>query len=138
MTNSPTPQDQQALAERVKEFANNSDVVLLDRNVPGLRADLRALLARSEALEAENERLRAQVAEIREQFFCLIADARRWDEDVDGDADSEGRPYTIIHYFGEFQHSSLDDFIEALGIERRFDETAGDALFRAMEATDAS
>lgn len=73
------------------------------------------------------------LSEAREAFFGLIADARRWDEDVDGDIDSDGRTQITITHFAEFHDSSLGELIETLGVKRRYDETARDALDRAME-----
>lgn len=102
-----------------------------------LAHDIEAQARLLEERTRERDDALGQIAAIREQFFSLIADARRWDEQVDGDADEYGRPIVTVDYFAEFTHATVADFIETLGVKRAFDETAGDALSRAMEATDA-
>jgi hypothetical protein len=96
---------------------------------PSQMADaLRRERARVSELERERD-------EAREALFNFIADAKRWEEDVDGDLDEHGRELVTITYRGSFSHSSLDDLIAAFGITRGFDETAGDALALAMAAS---
>jgi hypothetical protein len=68
----------------------------------------------------------------REAFLNLIADARRFDEQVDGD-EVNGRAVVYISYVIETGHEQLKDLAEALGIKLRFAETAGDAIKRALD-----
>lgn len=55
----------------------------------------------------------------REAFLNMIADADRWDEDVDGDCDG-----VSIHYDLRTGHSQIQELCEALGIDtQRYDQT---------------
>lgn len=72
------------------------------------------------------------LAAAREAFLDLRADAQRWDEDVDGDTDSNGRTVVYVNYHATFGNRQLEDLCEALGIRVPFGETAGDAIDRVI------
>ena len=69
----------------------------------------------------------------REAFLNMIADADRFDEDVDGDADDYGRPVFTINYHLTVGHHQLQELCDALGIKaKRYDETLKDAIDKAI------
>lgn len=70
---------------------------------------------------------------IRDCFLNMIADADRFDEDVDGDADDYGRIQITVNYHLTVGHSQLTELAESLGIKARCDETIQDAIFRAID-----
>lgn len=94
-----------------------------------------ALLDERDTAANRISELEARVGAIREAFLNLRADADRWDEDVDGDVDSEGRTVVSIHYHITTGHSQLAELADAMGIARAHDETAGDAITRAAQPT---
>lgn len=69
------------------------------------------------------------VSMARECLLNLIADAHRFDEDVDGD---EG--HITINYHLTVGHSQLEELAAALGITPQYSESVGDALKRVIEA----
>lgn len=72
------------------------------------------------------------VSIIRDCFLNMIADARRFDEDVDGDTDGEGGTIVTIDYHLTVGHSELGEFCETIGIKPSgFDETLFDAISKA-------
>lgn len=75
----------------------------------------------------------------REAFLNLIAEAKRWDEDVDGEYHTDSPTPTItVRYFGEFRESEVRDLTEALGITVHYDELAGAAIDRRLKADEAA
>lgn len=68
------------------------------------------------------------VAMARECLLDLVADARRFDEDIDGDETGQ-----TITYFIETGHSQLAELAEVLGIHTQWGETIGDCLRRIIE-----
>lgn len=86
--------------------------------------------ALTEALK-ERDEAREEKAAAREAFLDMIADARRWDEDVDGDFDG-----VTVTFFGEFGDYSVRELIAALGIpfDRHRNSTA-DAIQSALESS---
>lgn len=73
----------------------------------------------------------------REAFLNLIADAERFDEDVDGDTDGEGGMIVTVQYHLTTQHMQLDELFDALGFKKRAGETSYMALLRELEAPPA-
>jgi F420-0:gamma-glutamyl ligase len=67
----------------------------------------------------------------REALLDLIADAAKFEEDVDGD-EQNGRPIVIINYDLRVNERALRELAEALSVPIRLGETAGDALKRAI------
>lgn len=67
----------------------------------------------------------------RDCLLNLVADAKRFDEDVDGD-EVNGRAVVYIAYHITTDESQLRDLAEALGIRLGWNETVGDALKRAI------
>lgn len=72
----------------------------------------------------------------REAFLNLIADAIEWKEEPDGDIDSSGRMINCTTYHLITGYRELDELVEALGIDRRYDETAYQAIDRAISDED--
>ncbi len=71
----------------------------------------------------------------RDAFLNMIADATRWDEDVDGDRDDDGRPIMTIDYHLTIGHSQLQELCDALGIKAKgYDETLKEAIDAAISA----
>jgi class 3 adenylate cyclase len=69
----------------------------------------------------------------RDCLLALVADAKRFDEDIDGDETGMS-----VRYFIETDHHSLGELAEVLGIRAGFGETVGDALWRAIGTDPAS
>lgn len=83
----------------------------------------------------EREEGGASVELARECFLNMIADATRWEEDVDGDCDGDGRPTMTIDYHLTVGHSQLQELCDVLGIKaKRYDETLKDAIDAAVSA----
>lgn len=60
----------------------------------------------------------------REAFLNMIADAEKWEEDVDGDCGDDGRSVMYINYDLRTGHSQLQELCETIGIEpKRYDQT---------------
>ncbi len=88
-----------------------------------------------DGLIAQRDEARKALADAREAFLSLIADARRWDEDVDGEYHTDSAAPTItVCYFAEFDERGVRDLVEALGIPVRFDDLADAAIQRALKA----
>ena len=68
------------------------------------------------------------IPHIREAFLNLIADAREFREEYDGDGEGGDHSYHTI--LGERQ---LQELCELIGISNRFDETIGGAVERLIE-----
>ncbi|MBX9862445.1 MAG: hypothetical protein K2Y42_06795 [Hyphomicrobium sp.] len=68
----------------------------------------------------------------RDILTYLYAESK-WDEDVDGDADDEGRSFTIVNHDIRIRDSLLDELIDMAGIKRRGMESPLEALARANE-----
>lgn len=75
-----------------------------------------------------------QIAKAREAFLNLIADAKVWEEDVDGDADEYGRLIVYVSYRIETDQMQLEELAEALGITTKWGESIKDAIDRAVSA----
>jgi hypothetical protein len=73
----------------------------------------------------------------RDCLLNLIADAKRFDEDVDGD-EVNGRSVVYVDYHITTSDSQLRDLAETLGITPRWGETVGDALIRVITAEEAT
>ena len=69
--------------------------------------------------------MRDPIVVARECFLNFIADARRFDEEIDGDETGMS-----ITYFIESEGGSFGELVEALGIKTLWQETAGDAVLR--------
>ncbi len=68
--------------------------------------------------------------EAREAFLNLIADAIKWEENPDGDADDNGRPIDCTTYSLEVSRSSLQDFCADVGIRPKWSESLKDCIDR--------
>lgn len=68
----------------------------------------------------------------RECFLSMIAEARTWRENVDGDTDNNGRTVMYIDYDLNIRHSDLAELANALGIQAAWDETIKDAIDREL------
>lgn len=77
----------------------------------------------------------ADLESAREAFLDLIANASEFSEDVDGEYDAEGRAHCTVTYTLRFDHGVLNDLCDALGIPVCWDETPGDAVKRALDAS---
>lgn len=75
------------------------------------------------------------VALARDAFLNMIADARRFEEDVDGD-EVNGRTVITCDYHFTVEESSLAELAEALGIRRGIMsmESIGDVILREVNA----
>lgn len=69
------------------------------------------------------------LATARECFLNLVADARRFDEDVDGDCDG-----VTISFFIETGESQLRELCEALGIHPKWMQSTMEAIQEALDA----
>jgi len=79
--------------------------------------------------------LEALMNEPRNAFYNLIADARRWDEDFDGDADDYGRPVVSVSYHIELDgQAALEELCDAIGIPPgKWEESLKDRIDRALD-----
>lgn len=68
----------------------------------------------------------------REAFLSLIADAIKFEEDVDGDY-RDGRTVCICHYRMTVEAGQLADLVDALGIPRSRGEAPGAAIDRVLD-----
>jgi hypothetical protein len=73
------------------------------------------------------------LANARDALLTFRADAKKWEEDVDGDADDDGRPRCTIHYNICVDAHTLRELVEAVGIDIGYRETPGDAIERALD-----
>lgn len=75
------------------------------------------------------------VALARDAFLNMICDARRFEEDVDGD-EVNGRTVITCDYHFTVEHDSLEELANALGIRRPIMamENIGDAIWREINA----
>lgn len=71
---------------------------------------------------------------IRESFICLLADALEWEEQPDGDIDSNGRMVDHTTYKLIVTAHSLREFCDDLGVRPHHGEGLMDALDRLIEA----
>lgn len=88
---------------------------------------VRRLVVAERTLADERANREADDAKVREAFLAFFADARKFEENVDGD-EQDGRTIVSIDYDLSVDHDVLAAFCEALGIPRRFDETAKSAI----------
>jgi hypothetical protein len=116
------------LVERLQTRASNWERIGADDHA-ALDRQAAALLTTQ---ASEIERLRGERDAAREAFLNMIADAKRWDEDVDGDTDGEGGMVITCQYHLTTAHGQLEELVDALGIKRAFDEGAGEAIDRAL------
>ncbi len=72
------------------------------------------------------------VAMARECFLNMLADAKRFDEDVDGD-EVNGRTVMYVSYHITTDESQFRELVDALGIKVGWSESTMDALTRAIE-----
>lgn len=72
------------------------------------------------------------VALARDCLLNLIADAKRFDEDVDGD-EVNGSTVVYVSYHITTDESQLRELTEALGIRIQWGESVGEALHRTLE-----
>lgn len=81
--------------------------------------------------------LEAALTQPREVFYNLVADARRFDEQFDGDADDYGRSVVSVYYYIELDgHSNLEELCDVLGVPpARYEESLKDRIDRAIEET---
>lgn len=86
---------------------------------------------------ADRDEARAALSDARDAFLNMIAEARRWDEDTDGEYD-EGGARTWTYYFGEFNDHQVRELVEALGIQIDSRELSGDAIKRRLAADEAA
>lgn len=78
---------------------------------------------------------RREMDSVRECVLNLFAEAQRFDEDVDGEYHTDcPTPTVTVRYFCEFGESELRELVEALGLAVAYDETAGAALKRRLDA----
>ncbi len=69
----------------------------------------------------------------RDVLTYLFAESK-WEEDVDGDADDEGRQIVYVNHDVRIKDSLLDELLDMAGIKKaRYDETALERLSRANE-----
>lgn len=67
----------------------------------------------------------------RECFLNMLAEARRWDVDYDGD-EVNGRAVSYVTHFIEVDGFAFDQLAEALGIKPAFMQTMEDTVRRAI------
>jgi 3-deoxy-D-arabino-heptulosonate 7-phosphate (DAHP) synthase len=72
------------------------------------------------------------VALARECFLNMLADAKRFDEDVDGD-EVNGRAVMYVSYHITTDESQFRELVDALGIKVGWTESTFDAVTRAIE-----
>jgi hypothetical protein len=82
----------------------------------------------------------ATIEDAREAFLSMIADAKVWKENVDGDTDANGRSVMYIDYDLNIGAMELECLMDALGIDRHYTESLKDAIDRwiSMPAADAA
>lgn len=75
------------------------------------------------------------VAVARDAFLNMICDARRFEEEIDGD-EVNGRTVITCDYHFTVDHDSLEELANALGIRRPIMtmENIGDAIWRQINA----
>lgn len=108
---------------------------------PGLIGELnKRIVADPQSLYAAGFRLYRRLVEAekrfteaREAFLNLIAEARDVREDIDADTDSQGRIRGHHRHIVTVEESDLAEFIDALGIPRRYDQCSMDAVLKTLE-----
>jgi len=87
----------------------------------------------AEALKAVLCAIHDPLETAREAFLAMIADAGRWEEDVDGEyhADSPVPTITVTYHLTTDRHQ-LEELVDALGFQRAFGEGAGEAIQREL------
>lgn len=68
----------------------------------------------------------------KEVLLYLFSDCVKWTEDVDGDADSNGNPYCIVHHDIRIKDGHLQELMEMAGID------TGLSMMTTLEALDAA
>ena len=143
------------LGMRLADIAN----ALIDRAYPGLRedkappGDFATWLGRYVGEQNPNI-MRFSVTELeiafnagrvssgdgqavaREAFYNLIADATRWEEEYDGDADGDGREVITVEYHITTGRTQLEELCDALGVPAsKHMETLQGRIDRAIDET---
>ena len=67
----------------------------------------------------------------REVLTFLFSECSKWEEDIDGDIDSNGRAVNYSNHFVEFKGGLLEELIDMAGIKPRMFESPLEALARA-------
>ena len=74
----------------------------------------------------------AAIAVARECFLNMVADAQKWEVDVDGDVDADGHQTITVTYHLVVDGFSFEQLPEALGIRPKYMETMQDAIEREV------
>ncbi len=69
----------------------------------------------------------------KDVLLYLFSDCVSWNEDVDGDAHDDGRPFAIVRHDIRLKESHLDELLDMAGIEGRPMDSALDRLKRAND-----
>lgn len=67
----------------------------------------------------------------RDVLTFLFAECSKWEEDIDGDIDSNGREVQYSQHFVEFKGALLEELLDMAGIKRGMFEGPLEALARA-------
>ncbi len=104
----------------------------LRRQRDELHATTNRYLDRARSAETALADARRQIAEAREAFLNFVADAKKFEQDIDGEYE-DGRSVVTIRYDIETEHHGLWELIDALGFKHKHDETPFDAVCREIE-----
>lgn len=70
----------------------------------------------------------------RDVLTYMLSECKSWVEDVDGDADDEGRQIVYVNHDIRIRDSLLSELLDMAGIKpKRYDETAMERLRRALD-----
>lgn len=79
-----------------------------------------------------------KLMEAREAFLNVIADATRFENEIDADADDDGRAVVTSEFHLTTGEQQLRELWTALGFSVRFDESLDDAITREVETPPAA
>lgn len=87
-----------------------------------------------DAIARERDGLREALDAARDAFLNMVADAKQWEFETDGDADDEGRMYSWTTVTMVSDQSQVRELCDALGMTGPYDELIEDRIQRYVDA----
>ena len=69
----------------------------------------------------------------REAFLNMVADAKKWEFETDGEYDDDGRPHCWCTVTMVSDHGQLTELCDALGMVGPYDESIEDRIARYVD-----
>jgi len=73
------------------------------------------------------------LSDAREAFLNMVADAKKWEFETDGEYDDDGRPHCWCTVTMASGHSQVQELCDALGMTGPYDEALEDRIARYIE-----